>query len=106
MTLRVEVNDVLIAQSNAAILIEEDQQPVRYYFPRSDVDMSKLRRSDTTTRCPFKGVAHYFSLVVDGVTLEDAAWSYEEPYEEHRSLRHRIAFHDERFRELAVVAYA
>lgn len=104
--LRVELNGVLIARSSGCILIEEGDRPARYYFPRADVDMSKLHRTQTTTHCPFKGLAHHYNICVDGVTLQDAAWTYEDPYVEHSALRDRIAFRDDSFRELAVLALA
>jgi uncharacterized protein (DUF427 family) len=60
--------------------------------------MDALERSDTTTRCPFKGQASYFTMREGHV--KDAAWSYEHPYEEHGELAGRIAFDPERVSDL------
>jgi uncharacterized protein (DUF427 family) len=75
---RVEANGQTLAESDRAIELHETGLPVRYYLPREDVRMDLLTPTATTSHCPFKGDASYFSAP----GAEDAFWVYEQPSEE------------------------
>jgi uncharacterized protein (DUF427 family) len=102
--MRVEVNGEVVGQSDRVIQVNEDGHPARYYFPRQDVRMDKLDPTQTTTECPFKGIARYFTVNAAGKKFRDAAWSYENPYDEHQALKDHLAFYDDKVREIRVEA--
>jgi uncharacterized protein (DUF427 family) len=80
-------NGRLIARSTRGVMLEGN-----HYFPRDDVQDSCLEPSPTKTVCPWKGVASYFDVVVDGKRLQDAAWCYRHPSPLARQIKDHIAF--------------
>jgi len=89
----VELDGQCLADSRGDVIrLTEDGQPANFYFSREDVQMQFLKPSTKTTSCPFKGTATWFSIRTKDAKVEDAAWSYEDPYEEHAALKGRLAF--------------
>ena len=80
-------NGATIADSDSTVVVEGN-----HYFPPETVDFDLLRPSDTTTVCPWKGIAHYFHVVVNGDENLDAAWYYPEPKPAAAEIRDRVAF--------------
>jgi len=104
---RVTYEGELIADTRDAVAMEESTgagkktvAPTVYYVPRRDVRMDRLSRTGHSTYCPFKGHAAYYSLK-DGP--ENAAWSYENPYDEALAIRELLAFYPDKV-EIAVSA--
>ena len=77
-TVRVEKDGQVLAESSRAVALEETGLPTRYYLPREDVRTDLLTPTATTSHCPFKGDATYFSAS----GADDAFWVYEAPSEE------------------------
>lgn len=70
-----------VADSTSCLEFFETPLPGQIYIPRADVDFAHLARSETMTYCPFKNIATYYSVEVDGKTAKDAFWTYDEVYE-------------------------
>jgi uncharacterized protein (DUF427 family) len=80
-------NGAVIAQSDKTIEIEGNQ-----YFPFDSVDQTLLVDSATTSNCPWKGTANYYSLSVEGNTNTDAVWVYREPKDAAKEIAGYVAF--------------
>ena len=90
--LRVEVAGEMIADSTHAMLSREYAHTPVYYFPKSDIRMDAMDRSDHTTHCPFKGDASYWTLKIGDRVEENFMWGYENPFEEMAVLADYRAF--------------
>ena len=80
---------------NGRVLAESERSESvegNVYFPPQSVRREFLRESSTRTVCPWKGVAHYYSLEVDGKSNPDAAWYYPEPKPAASKIRDHVAF--------------
>lgn len=93
---RALVGDIVVADTRAAFEVEETRHDPVWYFPPDHVDQSRLTPTESTTYCPFKGHASYWSIDTDSETLTDAAWAYLAPYDECRVLTGYIAFYPDR----------
>ena len=90
---QVKLKGEVIADTRDAIRMEEGSYPPVYYFPRKDVKMDRLVRTDHSTHCPFKGDASYFSLKGGA---ENAVWSYEQPFDEMLAIKELLAFYPDK----------
>lgn len=80
-------NGQIIAESDDTVIVENN-----HYFPRESVRDDLVTSSDTHTTCPWKGVASYYTLQVDGKNNVDAAWYYPDPKPAAREIAGRVAF--------------
>ncbi len=95
--LRVIHGGITLADTWRGLTLTETGEPVVFYFPREDVNMSRFERSDHTTHCPYKGQASHYHLrtELEGI-VENAAWSYEEPLEAAVRVKGYLAFYSSR----------
>jgi uncharacterized protein (DUF427 family) len=90
---QVRVNGELVADTRAALGLAESTYPIVQYIPIGDVDPAVLTRTATTTYCPYKGEAAYYSVTAAGTTVDDAIWTYEDPYPAVAAIAGHVAFY-------------
>ena len=83
----------VLGESRAALEMSEGDYPPVIYFPREDIAMAFLDRSDKTTFCPHKGTANYYTIVNRSSRTEDAVWTYEQPLEDVARIKDYLAFY-------------
>jgi uncharacterized protein (DUF427 family) len=84
-----------IAETHRARFLFETRQPTRYYIPPEDVRMDLLVPSETTTACPYKGRARYWSARIGDLLYPDIVWSYPEPIPECPKIKGLLCFFNE-----------
>ena len=77
----------VLAESEDTVVVEGN-----HYFPADAINAEYFEASETRTTCPWKGVASYYSIVVNGAQNKDAAWSYPDPKPAAAQIKNRIAF--------------
>ena len=85
--MRAVFNDVTIAESDDTHKVEGN-----HYFPPESVDEKYLSRSRMRSLCPWKGLASYYDVDVEGVENKNAAWTYRHPYPWIRKIKNHVAF--------------
>jgi uncharacterized protein (DUF427 family) len=88
----VTVAGTVVADSRNALTLQEASYPAVQYVPLADVDTSLLTRTDSTSYCPYKGDAGYYSIPVGGDKAVDAVWEYAEPRPAVAAIKDHVAF--------------
>ena len=92
--LTVHVGGRQVAETGNALVLAEADYPAVYYVPREDVDMSRLTRTASEYYCPYKGDATFYSVRTEaGEVVEDAVWSYEQPFDAVAPIAGHLAFY-------------
>jgi len=94
--------DHVIADSDETLTLQEAAYAPVVYFPRRDVEMAFLARTEKTTYCPYKGEANYYTIAMEGRIAENAVWTYETPYPAMAAIDERLAFYPDRVEIRAV----
>ena len=92
----IRAGGAVLGESANALELTEGSYPPVIYFPRGDIAMAFLEPSDTSTTCPHKGRASYYSIQTKSVLIKDAAWSYETPHEAVNRIAGHLAFYPDK----------
>jgi uncharacterized protein (DUF427 family) len=92
-TWTIRAGGAVLGESTNALELTEGSYPFVIYFPRSDIAMAFLDKTDKTSTCPWKGEASYYSIVTKSTTLKNAAWSYEDPKPGMEAIKGHFAFY-------------
>jgi uncharacterized protein (DUF427 family) len=79
--------NVTLAESNATLVVEGN-----HYFPPDSINQNYFKDSNSHTTCPWKGLASYYSIVVNGKVNQDAAWYYPDPKPAAGNIKNYVAF--------------
>ncbi len=84
-------NGTVIARSEQTIFLEGN-----HYFPLEAVNCDYLRASRAKSLCPWKGIASYYDVQVEGeagdAAARNAAWTYRHPSPLARKIKNHVAF--------------
>ena len=80
-------NDTVLAESDNTVVVEGN-----HYFPSDTIKQEYFQESNTHTTCPWKGVASYYTINVNGQTNQDAAWYYPSAKEKAKNIEGYVAF--------------
>jgi len=94
---RVTFAGAVIADSKAALRVEETGHEPVHYLPEKDVRLDLMRPTDHKTYCPFKGDCSYWTVEIGADSkAENAVWGYRKPYDEAAGLAGHYAFYKSR----------
>ncbi|VTT57516.1 unnamed protein product [Fusarium fujikuroi] len=94
--IEVKVNGRTVAKATSSMHLLETGLPTRYYLPLSAVDQSVLSKSPVRSKCPYKGEAEYYNIVIDGKTFENLVWYYNHPTLESAAIARLVCFYNEK----------
>ncbi len=80
-------NGVVLAESSKTEIVEGN-----HYFPANTINQEYFKESSHKTICPWKGVASYYTIEVNGQKNENTAWYYPAPKDAASSIKDHVAF--------------
>ncbi|WP_030441592.1 DUF427 domain-containing protein [Actinoplanes subtropicus] len=100
----VKVAGTVVADTRAALTLQESTYPAVQYIPLADVDTSLLEPTATESYCPYKGDASYYSIPAGGDKAVDAIWEYKQPREAVAQIKEHVAFYPNRVDSIEITS--
>jgi len=94
--IRISAGGIVVADTTRALTLKEAAYPAVQYIPRDDAEIGKLVRTDRVTHCPYKGDANYFSIRAGERLIDNAIWTYEQPYPAMAEIAGHLAFYPDK----------
>lgn len=85
---RATVSGTVIAESASTVVVEGN-----HYFPPDSISWDHFNATERMTGCPWKGLANYYNVSVDGQVLDDVAWTYHDPKDAAAEIKDHVAFY-------------
>ena len=76
-----------LAESDDTVVVENN-----HYFPSESINKQYFKDSETHSTCPWKGLANYYNIEVNGEVNKDAAWYYPSAKEKAKQIEGYVAF--------------
>lgn len=89
----IRFDGAVLVDTDQALSLKEGPYGAVLYVPRDDTDMSRLEKTAKRTHCPYKGDAHYFTIVGDSQKAENAVWSYADPLPAAQAIAGYLSFY-------------
>ncbi len=90
--LQLKFRDVIIADSENVLILNEPGIKPNYYFPREDINHNYFSLTNKVTFCPFKGLASHWTLSTEDESTKILAWSYDDPFKKLKIIQNYVAF--------------
>ncbi len=92
----VRVDGAVVADTRRASILYETGLPPRFYLPIDDVTAGVLTPTDSSSACPYKGIARYWDLTVESSVHRDLVWGYDDPLPESAGVQGLVCFYNEK----------
>ncbi len=81
----------IIYDGNRSFRVLETSHPPTYYLPFSGFKEGVLIRTEKSSFCEFKGVAHYYHIKVGTQIFESVAWGYDHPNDKFHQIKDHVS---------------